>query len=89
MVVAFEDWPNRWDGLKIVENEFIVKSDWRGRPIGSTRRQVLELSARTAVIALASMLAARLLRLPQNLLGVDPKPGSHAVIAWFNSRSSW
>jgi len=34
-------------------------------PIGATRRQVLEHSARTAVTAVASVLAARVLKLPQ------------------------
>jgi uncharacterized membrane protein YccC len=53
------------NGLEVFENGYIARLTIPNDPIGATRRQVLEHSARTAVTAVASMLVARVLRLPQ------------------------
>jgi uncharacterized membrane protein YccC len=53
------------NGLKIFEKGYIARLTIPTDPIGATRRQVLVHSTRTAVMAAASMLAARILKLPQ------------------------
>jgi uncharacterized membrane protein YccC len=53
------------NGLEVFEKGYIARLTIPTDPIGATRRQVLEHSARTAVTAVASMLAARVLKLPQ------------------------
>jgi uncharacterized membrane protein YccC len=53
------------NGLEVFEKRYIDRLTIPNDPIGATRRQVLEHSARTAVTAVASMLAARVLKLPQ------------------------
>jgi hypothetical protein len=53
------------NGLEVFEKGYIARLTIPTDPIGATRRQVLEHSARTAVTAVASMLAARALKFPQ------------------------
>ena len=53
------------NGLEVFEKGYIARLTIPTDPIGPTRRQVLEHSARTAVTAVTSMLAARVLKLPQ------------------------
>jgi uncharacterized membrane protein YccC len=53
------------NGLEVFKKRYIARLTMPTDPIGATRRQVLEHSARTAVTAVASMLAARVLKLPQ------------------------
>ena len=53
------------NGQESFEKGYIARLATPTDLIGSTSRQVLEHSARTAVTAVASMLAARVLRLPQ------------------------
>ena len=53
------------NGLEVFEKGYVARLTIPTDPIGATRRQVLEHSARTAVTAVASMLAARVLKLPQ------------------------
>jgi hypothetical protein len=75
------------ESARSFEKGYIARLTIPTDPIGATRRQVLEHSARTAVTAAASMLAARVLKLPQNLLGANHNYGDHAVISWRNARS--
>ena len=53
------------NGLEVFEKGYIARLTIPNDPIGATMRQVLEHSARTAVTAVASVLAARVLKLPQ------------------------
>jgi uncharacterized membrane protein YccC len=77
------------DGQDIFEKDYIVRLAKPTDRIGSTRREVLEHSARTAVTAAASMLAARLLRLPQiywapitTLVITQSSLGSTLAVSW-------
>jgi len=77
------------DGQEIFEKGYIARLARPTDRIGATWRQVLEHSARTAVTAVASMLAARLLRLPQiywapitSLVITQSSLGSALAVSW-------
>ena len=74
------------NGLEVFEKGYIARLTIPNDPIGATRRQVLEHSARTAVTAVASMLAASA-EASANLLGANHNYSDHAVISWRNTRS--
>jgi hypothetical protein len=75
------------NGIEVFEKGYIARLTIPTDPIGATRRQVLEHSARTAVTAVASMLAARVLKLPQTYWAPITTMVIHAVISWCNTRS--
>jgi hypothetical protein len=76
-------------GQEIFERGYIARLVAPTDRIGSTSRQVLEHSARTAVAAVASMLAARVLRLPQmywapitSLVIMQSSLGTTLAVSW-------
>ncbi len=77
------------DGQEIFDKGNLARWARSTDPIGSTGRQVLEHSARTAVTAAASMLAARLFSLPQfywapitTLVITQSSLGSTLAVSW-------
>jgi uncharacterized membrane protein YccC len=77
------------DGQEVFEKENVARLARPTDRIGSTGRQVVEHSGRTAVTAAASMLAARLLGLPQiywapvtTLVITQSSLGSTLSVSW-------
>ena len=89
MMPVLCNWHEPMNGQEIFEKNYIMRLARPTDRIGSSRRQVLEHSARTAVTAVASMLAARLLRLPQiywapitTLVITQSSLGSTLAVSW-------
>jgi len=77
------------DGQQLFEKTGLAQWTRPTDRIGSTGRQVLEHSARTAITAVASMLTARLFRLPQiywapitTLVITQSSLGSTLAVSW-------
>jgi hypothetical protein len=81
------------NGPEVFEKGYIARLTIPTDPIGATRRQVLEHSARTAVTAVASTLAARVLKLPQTywapittMVITQSSLGATLAVSWQISR---